>query len=425
MHISPERGFPQRGAARVSAVWLIVLIVLLGVSSAFIYIANQEASRAKEDLAKADQEEREARGLLQAESQKAIDVSKALGWRDPDDPLSVTNLAASEDALDGLKAVFPDIDGATSFEEVVQPLITAYRTQLQNVSTLQGERDTLQAQVRAKDDANRQLESSLQDRIQTLESEKTDAEQASTDSIADLERRLADMTTKYNQVADELNEEKARYDTLEQAKERDALAARTRILTVNSQLDELRHQSEQPDAEILEVSKALNIGWINRGTIDRVSEGMVFEVRTGNPNPTVANRIKSFAEVTKAEANRSRVRFFDQADEIDPPVSGDLAFNPVYEPSGERYAVLAGRFSGAHDEAEIVRLLDEIGIRVQKLVDQTTNYLIVGGPLFQDPDTGETVEDPIQPSELPVYKDAQAFGCAIITINDLRKYFRR
>ena len=39
-------------------------------------------------------------------------------------------------------------------------------------------------------------------------------------------------------------------------------------------------------------------------------------------------------------------------------------------------------------------LLEDIGITVQNKLDLTTNYLIVGGPLFYD-EEGEPVEDPI------------------------------
>lgn len=414
---------PQRGAARVSAVWLIVLLVLLAVSSAFIYVANQGASRAEANLKTVRDERNDLQTKYEAELNRTIEISKVLGYRDASDAASVSNIDAYNEALNGLKAVFPDIDSAKSFEEITQPMTTAFRTQLDKVTTLQSQVTTLQAQIKAKDDANRLIDQEKSKRISDLEGELADTKQNYDDQVADLERRLADMTSKYTAAADALNDEKNRYDDLSQEKERESLAAQTRFLTVNKQLDQLRYQSEQPDAEILAISKELNIGWVNRGATDRVAEGMVFEVRTGNPNPT-RNVVKAFAEVTTVEAERSLVRFYDLADDVDPPVTGDLLFNPIYQPGGERYAVLAGNFTGQYNAAELKLLLGEIGINVQDKLDLTTNYLIVGSPLFYDED-GEPADEPIQPSDLPVYKDAQAYGCQIISINDLRKFFRK
>ena len=85
---------------------------------------------------------------------------------------------------------------------------------------------------------------------------------------------------------------------------------------------------------------------------------------------------------------------------------------------------MIGRFSGTYNESEITALLEDIGITIQAELDRTTNYLIVGGPLFVD-EEGEPVDDPIQPSELPRYKDAAALGVRVISINDFRQYFRR
>lgn len=414
---------PQRGAARVSAVWLIVLIVLLGVSSAFIYVANQGASRAEANLDTVRAERNDLQTKYEAELNRTIEISKALGYRDPSDAASVSDLTAYGDSLNGLKAVVPGIDSFGTFEELTQPITTAYRTQLDKVTTLEGQVNTLKAQIAAKDSANRQIDTDKSGRISELESEIADIKQTYDDQVADLERRLADMTSKYTAASDSLNDEKNRFDDLSQEKVREGLAAQTRWLTVNKQLDQLRYQSEQPDAEILAISKQLNIGWVNRGATDRVAEGMVFEVRTGNPNPT-RDVIKAFAEVTTVEADRSLVRFYDLADDVDPPVTGDLLFNPIYQPGGERYAVLAGNFTGEYNAAELKLLLGEIGIKVQENLDLTTNYLIVGSPLFYD-EEGEPADPPIQPSALPVYKDAQAFGCEIISINDLRKFFRK
>ena len=120
----------------------------------------------------------------------------------------------------------------------------------------------------------------------------------------------------------------------------------------------------------------------------------------------------------------AEVLLTDQADPFDPPVAGDLIYNPLYDPKGERNAVLIGRFSGTYNEKELAMLLAEIRIRVQPKVDQTTDFLIVGAELYVD-ENGEPLEEPLPPSELPEYKNAEALGVQIVPLQEVRRYFHR
>ena len=113
------------------------------------------------------------------------------------------------------------------------------------------------------------------------------------------------------------------------------------------------------------------------------------------------------------------------SDRFDPPVAGDSIFNPLYDPRGQRNAVLAGRFAGQWNEAQLKALLSEMGITVQQELGLDTDYLIVGSELYADPETGEPLEEPMPVSELAVFKDAEAKGVLIVPIRDLRNYFLR
>ena len=83
---------------------------------------------------------------------------------------------------------------------------------------------------------------------------------------------------------------------------------------------------------------------------------------------------------------------------------------------------LVGRFS-MPSENEVRGLLANLGITVQTKLDNTTDYLIVGGEMYVDQD-GNALETPMQPSETAVYKDAEAKGVAITPLKDLRAYFK-
>ena len=166
-------------------------------------------------------------------------------------------------------------------------------------------------------------------------------------------------------------------------------------------------------------SKGAQIGWINIGANQRVAAGMSFRVISGKLG---SKSVKCVAEVTKTEATRAEVLFTQVADQFDPPVVGDLIFNPLLDTKGQRNAVLVGRFA-LPSENEVRGLLANLGITVQTKLDNSTDYLIVGMEMYVDKD-GTALETPIQPSETAVYKDAEAKGVAITPLKDLRAYFK-
>jgi hypothetical protein len=61
--------------------------------------------------------------------------------------------------------------------------------------------------------------------------------------------------------------------------------------------------------------------------------------------------------------------------------------------------------------------------RCSPKLDNSTDYLIVGGEMFVDQD-GNALPEPMQPSDMPVYKDAEGLGVQITPIKDLRSYFK-
>ena len=178
-------------------------------------------------------------------------------------------------------------------------------------------------------------------------------------------------------------------------------------------------EPEKPDGVILATSKELSLGWINLGRVNRLKRGMRFEVISGDPT---LDTVKGMVEVTNVDERQAEVRIIDVVDPFYPVVAFDEIRNPLFDPTGERNAVLIGRFSGTYNEKDLRLLLDEIGINVQKRVDSDTAYLIVGQELYQD-ENGEPYEEPVQPSELPEYKEAQAKGVQIVSINDVRGFF--
>ena len=189
----------------------------------------------------------------------------------------------------------------------------------------------------------------------------------------------------------------------------------------NSMSDKLKFlkEPESADGSLLAVAKGAQFGWIDVGAHQRVAAGMKFAVVSATLG---SKTVKAVAEVTRTEPSRSEVRFTEVADPFDPPVVGDTIYNPLLDPKGLRNAVLVGRFS-VPSENEVRGLLANLGITVQPKIDNTTDYLIVGGEMYVDPE-GNALETPLQPSETAVYKEAEAKGVAITPLKDLRAYFK-
>ena len=65
-----------------------------------------------------------------------------------------------------------------------------------------------------------------------------------------------------------------------------------------------------------------------------------------------------------------------------------------------------------------------MNITVTKGLERTTDFLIVGGEMYIDPENGQPLDTPVQPSELPIFKEAQAEGVQVVALKELRQYFR-
>jgi hypothetical protein len=235
---------------------------------------------------------------------------------------------------------------------------------------------------------------------------------------AEFESRIAALTSQRDDLDAELRQRRAEIADLERkhAEARQTWQTRTQAVTQTLRFLE---EPEKPDAEILAVSKDLGLGWIDIGAEQRLAVGTRFSVVSGKLG---SEAVKASVEVTKVNPTSAEVRFVEVKDPFDPVVPGDRVFNPLYDPVGERHAVLAGRFTGQYDESKLRVLLKNMGITVQDKLDVNTDYLILGSDMWTD-EEGNPLEEPMSPTELPIYKDAEANGVQIVSIKTLSSYF--
>jgi len=411
----------QRGAAKVSAVWLIVVVVFFFVALAFGYISNDEKVIAEKQRDAAKSSELVETAKADDSRKVARDITDKLGYNDTLVVGSIANIDAAQVGIDNLKAAFSDTDDTTNnYETLVPVVIRQYNGLLTQITQLNATIADLRTQVATARDNVSSVSDTKDGEIRGLQTRLTDAENKAQEDKTQLEAELASARSDRNDKDSQLRAERGEKEDLTRLAEQDRLAHQARTTKMSEPLKFLK-EPERPDGRVLAVSAGLGIGWIDIGSKNRLDRGMVFHVVDGKPN---VDRLKGWAEVTNVDEKRAEVRFFDIADPYDPIVADDIIYNPVFDPTGERNAVLIGRFSGSYNEKQMNMLLADIGIKVQPKLDAITDYLIVGSEIYTDED-GEPYEDPLQPSELPEYKEAEANGVRIVPVREVRRYFRK
>lgn len=410
----------QRGAAKVSVIWLVGLVVAFLIALVMFFLTNQQATNSLVELDAKSKEVEDLKKQNIERTETILKISAMLGFTDPS-TASASNVEAAGKTLAETQKAIPEADqGAKDFRALTVSLIPIYAAKEARLKDLQSQLDAALAE-------NKAVSGRMNDAVATAEKDKSDlrrqlqdTEQRLNDTKTDLERQLGEARESYKGADAEVLRLKQEVVDTKSAAENEKLSLQARMDEQGRKLNPFLKEPERADGKLLQVSKELGLGWIDIGTKQRLSVGTKFRVVSGAAG---SKQVKAWAQVTSAKGSMAEVRFFDQTDPLDPPVAGDVVYNPLFDPNGERAALLIGRFSGATmSQKDLEGLLTGMGISVQKKLDKSTDFLIVGGEMYTD-ENGQPVETPIQPSELPAYKDAIAQGVQVVLVKDLRQYF--
>lgn len=413
----------RRGAARISAVWMIAAGVLALAALALAFIAQSDLSNAEDTVARAKQSEEAATAQAAQRAEERRNLSLLLGWynRDSADPAS--DVEAVKAAMTELRGAFPDISATDAdFESMLPKIRATLDSERAKVAELRSGIKRLEDEVAAANEAVGTVRDDKDQVIGELRAQYADLEKRLADREAELERRVAQAQDQLSERDASLRETVAEAEGQARRFNRTLLEKDTRINVLSDQTQMLRAPfSDLPDGSVVEVSRSTPYGYIDLGADHRVSRGMRFRVESSGAGGA---HTKAWAEVSEVFPDYSEVRIFDLADRYDPVTAGDRIINPLYDPDAERFAVLLGRFDGTYNKAQVVSLLERMGIHVQDELDYRTNYVILGAELYDDPETNEPLETPLSPTQLPAYKRAQNLGAVFIPIEQLRDYFR-
>lgn len=410
----------RRGAAQVSVVWVVVFVVLFLAAGLFGFSAQGKEKAAHEEAARYKaQAEADAKAKDEARA-KFTELSKHVGWSDPASAAAVTDLSIMQKDFDDFRTGFPDMGpDVTTLAAALPAAKNAYAARVKEIETLKTTKASLEGEKKSMEDGLREALAQKDTAIDNLQKQLADEQNTASQKQAELEGRVASLNTQTSTLDAQLRESRGTSEKSTRAFEQERQAAQTREKSILSKLAFMK-EPEAADGKVLQTSKDVALGWINIGSNDRVQRGMRFHIVSGKTGSTT---IKGMAEVTSVKPEMSEVSFYEITDRFDPIVAGDVIYNPLFDPTGERNAVLAGRFSGQFNEAELKILLAKMNIKVQPALAFDTDYLIVGSEMYVD-ESGQPLEEPLKPQDLAVYKNAEAKGVNIISINQLRTYFK-
>ncbi len=409
-----------RGMAKVSVVWTIFVLVLFIVALVMFFVNNGELENQRKLVESLRGQVAEKVAKNTTDSAEIIAISDKVGFQSGGNRTDAALLAK---AIGDLHTEVPDtIDSSVKTVQSAIPLLVGAiksskdrATELDNqVKTKAAENDELQKAMRTAIADKDKEASDLRRQVTDLEGQNSDFKQNYEKQLADLREQLKASNVKLAESNTTIEANNRKF-----ANENEA--SLTRMNEITRKLNPIVKEPQAADGHVLAVSKNLGLGWIDLGAKNRLPVGARFTVVSGSQGST---RVKATAEVTKVQGDMAEVAFSDQRDPFDPPQTGDVVFNPVYDPHGERNALLVGGFSGKFGEDQLKGLLAGMGIHVQSKLDASTDFMIVGSEMFVDPETKQPVETPVQPTDLPVFKEAIAQGVQVVQLKDLRNYFR-
>ncbi len=366
-----------RGAATVSVVWVIVLIVLVMATGAGLYLLASERAKQESDVADAQAKEKAATSALVEKGTRLLLLSKPVGFRNEKDPLAESDPMLVEGILKQLQenysahGIGPDADSLSRVVERMRTRLDDLTRELneakqQASASEQGRlslQQNLQDVTRQKDEANAEIEKRLSDE----RDRNASVEAADKTRIDELNKRVTDQEARARSEKEEL--EKTLADAQGEIRKRDG-----RIVELAKKVEYLR-LPDAPDGSIVAVSNA-NTCYVDLGSRQLLRRGTRFKVFTYAKNG--AMREKGMIEVAKVEEAMAEATVVELKDRFDPIARGDRIAAPNYDPEMPREFVLTGRFPTGYSRAMVADRLRALGATVVEKVGPATDFLVMG-----------------------------------------------
>jgi hypothetical protein len=374
----------NRGAAQVSLMWAIALLLVALVSVFVAYSTSGKLKEAEDALVAKNGELQVALDAEKAMRRSGLDVSQKAGWQPTSTDLSEVNLMTN--AILQLGTVFPNADPNSETVEAILPtVISDYQAATARIGDLQSQIAQLRADLDARQNENTTALAGKDATISDLQSELDDTRNSLSEQIVDLERQRDALRDQYRELDDRLTQTEAEKDAEIAAVRVASTTMKQRNDILSSRLNKVQRRSDAADGAILTANARINKAWIDLGRKNRVAPGLQFEILD-----QVTGALKGRLEVASVEDARAECLVLSVADKYNPIASGDPIRNAVFDPDRQPVAVLLGNGFGAYSADEMKIKLAQVGISVSDDVTVETDYLLLGTPFF-DEETGDIV----------------------------------
>ncbi|MDP7063128.1 MAG: hypothetical protein QF489_09395 [Planctomycetota bacterium] len=397
----------NRGAAQVSLMWVIAFAVIMLMSLGFAFLQNSERAKLQGRLDTAVANEQIAKDGLSELKQLRSTEFLSIGWTDE------TGNAVSMEAMASARQEYISrlgLDGGniTTMADLAAPVFAKF-------DDLVGQRDALQTEVNQLrndlDARNAASATAMNEKDTTITGLRRDME----DQANTKDSQIVDIERTRDALREQLREREQEITTLNALIDQQARDAASQLATLlqrndilSSRLNNVARRADTADGTVLAVSDELGRAWIDRGSKDRVTVGMTFEVRNAN-----TNAVKGQLRITSVEETRAQATLLSQVDQYDPVRADDIILNAVYDPSRTPVAALLGNGYGKYNANDMRSMLREAGVEVREGVSSETDFLLLGTPFF-DEETG----DMIRWDSNDEHKAATSLSVSVIPMRD-------
>jgi hypothetical protein len=374
----------NRGAAQVSLMWAIALLLVALVSIFVAYSTSGKLKEAEDALTQSITSYEAQLATEKAGRVGGIEVSKIIGWQRSSTDLSEIKLI--ENAILQLGTVFPNADtNSPSIQAMLPTVISDYQASKARIGDMVGQIAQLRADLDARQNENTTAVAGKDSTISDLQSELDDTRNSLSEQIVDLERQRDALRDQYRELDDRLTQTEAEKDAEIATVRGASTTMKQRNDILSSRLNKVQRRSDAADGAVLTANARINKAWIDLGRTHRVAPGLQFEVLD-----QVTGALKGRLEVASVEDARAECLVLNVADKYNPIASGDRIRNAVFDPNRQPVAVLLGNGFGAYSADEMRIKLAQVGISVTDDVSVETDYLLLGTPFF-DEETGDIV----------------------------------
>lgn len=403
----------RRGAALVSVTWVVVMVILLLAAIAIAAVQMNNVSTLQQDKTTLATEKSRAEEAQKKAEDAILALSQQVGFQNPENRKSSSSLGAIKTTMERLGSMPEMTTEVKTLQDLMIRLEEVANQRANEISEKDAQRKRAMAEAdearTSGEKSNREKQTMLDDARKQL----NDANDRAAAERGTLEQRIASL----QQQNRDLDAQYRDYQSKAEKKDSDN---RKYVALLNARIQEFSRKMAftkeplRPDGQILSMSDKLDLGYIDLGNKNRLRRGMRFDVMTADAS--APERKKGRIEVVEVHPEYSEVRVLDMIDEFVPMNSGDLVSNPLFDPTGERKAVLIGRFSGRFSRSQLTALLADLNIKVQPAVDVTTDYLILGS---EEIENGE----PKPFSQNPEVKRAEQLGVVQLPMREIESFF--